>query len=543
MTRDRTIKFTCIPKSSSLFLDYLYDFPKVTPFFCNPFSLDSFKKEYGSLNSLDLTHRRELCDILEEQNRSFRAGARTFENISHLRNTDCFAVVTGQQVGLFTGPAYTIYKALTAVKLATHYSCRGVQAVPLFWMATEDHDVAEVNHCYVADGDGALHKVQYDTRIEDLQRPVGQIAFSDSIGNVVASFLETLPSSEFKGEIAERLTLCYRSENTFASAFGEIFSYLFSNYGLILIDPQDVRLKHLVRPFFRTVLQKSREFQDLLAARSQQLITSGYHAQVVIDEDATLFFLEEEGKRRALVREKDHFRAKGSDHLLTVKELLLIIQDSPQRISPNVILRPVTQDHLLPTLSYVAGPSEIAYLAQAGALYGELKRKMPVIFPRSSFSILEKKISKVLEKYRLSFCDLFEGNEAILKRIIENTLDQETAEKFGQIENSFAGMLAELESPLRKVDPTLVDALKTAQQKIQYQISHLRTKFIHAETKHDEIVIKQIEKTLAILFPQKTLQERRLNIFYFLARYGMDFLAQLYEEIDLTDPDHRLLYL
>jgi bacillithiol biosynthesis cysteine-adding enzyme BshC len=542
MTKDRTISFNCIPKTSPLFLDYLYHFSKVQPFFSSWYSLDFFKRENVSGSPIEMGHRLRLCEILQDQNKSYGAGTRTLENLGRLKDKDCFAVVTGQQVGLFTGPAYTIYKALTAVKLAAHYACRGVKAVPIFWMATEDHDIAEVDHCALLDGDSVPLHVQYETGPQDSHKPVGKVVFSSSIEPPLARFLEALPNSEFKQEIAAKLADSYKPGNTFGSAFGQMMSYLFSNYGLILIDPQDERLKHLGKPVFERVLLSSQECHTLLADRNRRLIASGYHAQVLVEEDATLLFLEENARRKALVRENGQLKTKGSDQHFTIEELSLLIRQSPQKLSPNVLLRPVIQDFLLPTLAYVAGPSEIAYLAQVAPLYEVLGKKMPIIFPRSSFSIIEKKISKVLERYQLRFCDLFQGSEAVMKMIIEKTLDQTVAQKFEQIEEEFKRRLGELEMPLKKVDQTLVDALKTTQQKVQYQIAHLRTKLVHAEAKHNEIVTRQVEKTLAILYPLKSLQERQINIFYFLSRYGMDFLAQLYEEVDLSDPDHRLLY-
>src|SRR3974377_1026395 len=161
MSRIATVRFDCFPKTSTLFLDYLYNFPKVKHFFPFAYSLEAFRKESLAPGGHDLPHRAGLCEILEDQNRTFGAGERTLENIARLRDSDCYAVVTGQQVGLFTGPAFTIYKALTAIKLATHYACRGVKAVPVFWMATADHDLAEINHTSVLDSDSVLQAVRY----------------------------------------------------------------------------------------------------------------------------------------------------------------------------------------------------------------------------------------------------------------------------------------------------------------------------------------------------------------------------------------------
>jgi len=312
---------------------------------------------------------------------------------------------------------------------------------------------------------------------------------------------------------------------------------------LILIDPQDEKLKQLVKPVFETVISHGQKGRAKVMERSQRLLAEGYQAQVQVEEDTSLLFVEDGGKRKALIRENGLFKIKGEDSALPPEELLLWAQQSPQRMSPNVLLRPVVQDYLLPTFTYVAGPSEIAYLAQAAPLYEFLGGKMPIIFPRSSFSVIEKKTGKILERYRLDFCDLFQGAEAVMKIIIEKTLDQTLAQKFDQIDEVFDQKLAELEDPLKKIDQTLAEALKTTRQKIQYQVAHLRTKFVHAQARHNDIVTKQIEKALSILYPQKSLQERRLSIFYFLSRYGTDFLAQLYEEIDLSDQDHRLLHV
>jgi bacillithiol synthase len=540
MTKDR-IHFKDIPKTSAFFLDYLHDFSKLAPFFPFPYDLDHFRKEAGS--DVALPHRHELCQILEKQNRSFGAGVRTQENLEKLQDRDCFAVVTGQQVGLFTGPAYTIYKALTAVKLAAHYACRGIKVVPIFWMATEDHDLAEVDHSHVIDNDSHLQLVRYESGPEDAAKPVGKVRFSQAIEPCLQQFLASLPSSEFKIDIETRLSSAYRPTKTFSEAFGEVLSYLFSNYGLILVDPQDETLKRLGEPIFEKILLNGNRYQSVIQSRSDQLIAAGYHAQVTVEEESTGLFFEDEGKRRALIRDDGFLKIKGTPHRLPVTHFQEVLKESPWKFSPNVLFRPLMQDLLLPTLAYVAGPSEVAYLAQIGPLYEEFGRKAPIIFPRFSFSVVERKIGKILEKYQLNFEDIFLGNEALIKKVVEQNLDQSLAAKFSALEQEFGGKLGELEGPLKAVDATLAEALRTTQQKVQYQVAHLRTKFVHAETRHQETLTKQIDKALAILYPLKTLQERRINIFYFVARYGMDFLAQLNEEIDLTDPDHRLFFV
>lgn len=536
------VHFKDIPKTSALFLDYLHRFSNLAAFFPFPYALDLFRKE--ALAGVSLPHRQQLCQILERQNRTFGAGARTLENLGKLRKANCFAVVTGQQAGLFTGPAYTVYKALTAVKLAAHYACRGMNVVPIFWMATEDHDLAEADHTYTIDNDSRLQLFRYVSGPEAAARPVGKIRFTQAIEPCLRQFLDALPNSEFKVEIESRLSASYRQDRTFADGFGETLSYLFSNYGLILVDPQDEQLRRLVAPFFEKILLDTDRYRSMIRQCSDELIAAGYHAQVAVEEESTGLFFEDEEKRRALTRDgSGAIKVKGTPHWLTVDQFRQTLHECPWKFSPNVLFRPLIQDLLLPTLACVAGPSELAYLAQIGPLYEEFGRKPPIVFPRFSVSVIERKIGKILEKYQLGFTDAFLGSEALIQKVVEQNLDRSLAERFTALEQEFGRQLANLEPVLKAVDPTLADALRTTQQKVQYQVAHLRTKFVHAETRNQETMTKQIEKALAILYPLKTLQERRINIFYFLARYGMDFLARLYEQIDLTDPDHRLFFV
>ncbi|MEW5974870.1 MAG: bacillithiol biosynthesis cysteine-adding enzyme BshC [Acidobacteriota bacterium] len=542
MTRDTKINFRCIPKTSALLLDYLYQFPRLEPYFSYPYSLDSFRRDQMTDGHLRAEDRERLCEALLDQNRGFGAGERTLENIQRLKDLDCVAVVTGQQAGLFTGPAYTVHKALTAIKLSLHYGCRGLKAVPVFWIATEDHDVAEVDHCYLADENGIV-RVHYESNPDDLQRPIGSLPFGPTIEDILQQFLAVLPDSEFKPELESWLKDSYRPGNTFGQAFAQVFSRLFSNYGLILLDPRDRRFRESLQPLFKRVLHSCARYREELKERNRGLVASGYHAQVELDDDSTFLFVETRGRRQPLLQRNGRLVVRGSEDSKTVEEVDQWLENSPEVFSPNVVLRPLAQDTLLPTLTYVAGPSEIAYLAQVEPLYRDQDRKMPIVFPRASFSVIERKAAKVLDKYRIQFCDVFQGAETVFRKVIETTVDQSIAKRFDQIDQDFNRMLSELEVPLRSVDPTLAEALKTTQQKVLYQVTNLRTKFIHAESRHHDVLTRQIERVLSLLYPLKAPQERRLNIFYFLSRYGMDFLAQLFDEIDLTDPDHRLLYL
>ncbi len=541
MAKSVGLSFERIPKTPALLLDYLYHAEKVRALFPGVSGSEfSGTPEPGGAWPR-LPHRAALVETLKRQNRLWGASAKTMENLDRLAGDRCRAVVTGQQVGLFTGPSYTIYKALTAVKLAEAYRRRGVEAVPIFWMATEDHDLEEVGRTWILAADSTLKSVQFAQESEGNRLPVGPIAFGPSIAGHLDQFLQGLPESEFKPVLAARLKRVYREGNTFGEAFAEVVSFLLSEYGLILLDPREPTLKKMAQPVFLQVAEAWETLDELLGSRNRQLAGAGYSPQVGREAGTSFLFWEQAGKRRGVVGTREGFSLRGNSEVLP--DLRGLIEREPEQVSPNVLLRPVVQDFLLPTLAYVAGPSEIAYHAQISPLYHALGRVMPPVVPRAGFTVIERRMQKLLAKYRLEFCDLFRGSQALLKQIVEGTVNQEVGNRFDRLERAIDSRLGAMEEPLKSVDPTLVGALGTVRKKIQYQLENLRSKFVSAESRQREILTRQVDSLLMTLYPSGGFQERHINIFYFLSRYGPEFLDQLYDAIDLSDPDHRLIYL
>lgn len=541
MAKSVGLSFERIPKTPALLLDYLYHTEKVQSFF--PWISGS---EYSGTPEPGgpwprLAHRAALVEALKRQNRRWGASAKTMENLDRLAGDRCRAVVTGQQVGLFTGPAYTIYKALTAVKLAEAYRRRGVEAVPVFWMATEDHDLEEVGRTCILAADSTLESVQFAHESEGNRLPVGPIAFGPSIAAHLDRFLQGLPDSEFKPVLAARLKRVYREGNSFGEAFAEVVSFLLSEYGLILLDPRDPSLKKMAKPVFLQAAEGWEKLDELLGDRNRQLAGAGYSPQVSREAGTRFLFWEQDGERRGVVGAREGFSLRGNSELLP--DFRGLIERAPEQVSPNVLFRPVVQDFLLPTLATVAGPSEVAYHAQISLLYQALGRVMPPVVPRAGFTVIETRMQKLLAKYRLEFCDLFRGSQALLKQIVEGTVNQEVSDSFDRLESAIDRRLGEMEEPLKSVDPTLVGALGTVRKKIQYQLENLRSKFVSAESRRREILTRQVDNLLTTLYPSGGFQERHVNIFYFLSRYGPEFLEELYDAIDLSDPDHKLIYL
>jgi bacillithiol biosynthesis cysteine-adding enzyme BshC len=544
--RVETLPFERIPNQTRLFLDYLRDplalrrfYPSAVRFHHElaeraPEVLDSYK-----------TDRRALCDALEAMNRSWGATDETLANIARLREADCLAVVSGQQAGLFTGPLYTIYKALSAVKLAGCLTQRGTAAVPVFWIATEDHDFAEVATAEFIGCDCRLASVGVPPAMHAENEPVGSVRLDDSIGETIKRLLDVLPSTEFIPEIESLLRETWKPGTGYGEAFARMMTRILGRYGLILLDPLDASLKQLAAPLYAEAARHAPLIASALVERSRELEAAGYHAQVATSENAFPLFLHtENGTRHAVTRTSDgHYKMKNTREEYTAEELSLMAEREPQKFSPNVTLRAVVQDYLLPTVAYFGGAAEIAYFAQTAEVYRVLSRPATPILPRASLTVVERHTWRTLERYGLSLSDLFEGVDAVLARVVEEHLGTETAQTFDRTEESINRELNALEEQLRGVDPTLADALETGRRKINYQLEGLRSRFHRAQMGRDRAAHRQLERAFAALYPDKTLQERHINITSLLARHGSYVVNWVYDAINLGSPDHQIVYL
>jgi bacillithiol synthase len=544
--RVETVPFEAIPHQSRLFLDYLRDplalrrfYPSAVRFHHElpervPLVLDAYK-----------TDRTALCDALEDMNRAWGATNETLANIERLRDPASVAVVSGQQAGLFTGPLYTIYKALTAVKLAGCLAQRGTAAVPVFWIATEDHDFAEVATAEFIGCDCRLASVEVPAALHHADTPVGSVVLDASIEETIARLLEVLPETEFTPEVAALLRESWSQGRSFGEAFARMMTALVGCYGLVLLDPLDARLKTLAAPLYAEAARRAPQIAQAVETRSRELEEAGYHAQVMASAGSFPLFLHtEDGARHAVVRNADgRYQAKATGETYTAEELAQWAQAEPQRFSPNVTLRAVVQDYLLPTVAYFGGAAEIAYFAQTAEVYRLLDRPATTILPRASLTIVERRTGRTLERYGLRLTDLFAGFDEVIARVVEEHLGAETAQAFNHTEEAVKRELDALQEQLRSVDPTLADALETGRRKINYQLEGLRTRFHRAQMQRDRAAHRQLERALATLYPHKSLQERHINVTSFVARHGLYFIKWVYDAINLGSSDHQVVYL
>lgn len=537
------VRFTEIPRASRLFTDFLYDYDKVARFYTDHGRASSPLVEHARRVGAKEFDRNRVADALERINRRAGSSDLTFKHIEMLRRPGSVAIVTGQQAGLFTGPVYTIHKALTVIKLAACLREQGIEAAPVFWIASEDHDYEEVNHCRVVDNDGRLTQVRYEPSERKQDAPVGRVRIDSDIRQTIDEFMAQLPQSEFKAQIEGDISQSYAEGTLFAEAFARLMARLFKDYGVVLLDPLDEELKQVVAPLYSQAIEKSSEIAHALVTRSRELERAGYHAQVHVSEDMVPLFIMDEGRRLAMTQSEGRFFVKGSDRSFSKQELVELALRCPNCFSPNVTLRPIAQDYLLPTAAYVGGPAEIAYFAQIRAVYETLGRFEPCVLPRASFTIIEGRHQKILKKHKLELKDFFDGLHAAITKVVEHSLDKETANTFAETERLIAEQLEKLESSLRRADATLSPTVKRASEKIFYQIEHLRTRFIHASARREENAFRQVERAYTTLMPDKNLQERELNVFYFLSRYGHSLIDELLRAAEIGYSNHKLVYI
>jgi bacillithiol biosynthesis cysteine-adding enzyme BshC len=544
--RVETLPFERIPHQTKLFLDYLSDPVALRRFYPSAVRFHhELPQRTPEVLAAQQVDRSRLCDALQEMNSGWGAGAETLANIELLRDADCLAVVSGQQAGLFTGPLYTIYKALSAVKLAACLRQRSTKAVPVFWIATEDHDFPEVAKAKFIGRDCRLASVEVPQELHSEGQPVGQVRLDESIESVVAKSLELLPISEFTDDLEALLRDSWKPGRSYSEAFARMMTALLGHHGLIFLNPLDQKLKKLAAPLYAGAAAKAQEIASAVEARSRELAEAGYHAQVLASSSSfPLFMHDESGARHALTRtEEGKYKAKDLEPEYTSEELAQWAASEPERFSPNVTLRAVVQDYLLPTISYYGGAAEIAYFAQTAEVYRVLERPVTPILPRSSLTMIERHTSRVLERYGLTLEDLFAGPESVLTRVVEEHLGADTAQTFSETESSVNQELDRLKEKLRSVDPTLADALETGRRKINYQLDGLRSRFHRAQMARDEALQRQLERAFDQLYPNKELQERHINITSLLARHGRYVIDWIYNAINLGSTEHQMVYL
>jgi len=539
-----SIKIDKIKDSSRLYIDYLYHFDKLKRYYASDYRslIDS---GYLSAREIEGSTFAKTAEILRDKNRKWSNLSAIREGLKQLNQKGAKVVVTGQQLGLLTGPLYTIYKALAAVKLASYINSRFDQPVaPIFWLEGEDHDLTEANKICMLDLQNKPHKLQLEGFPSKNRVPVGELHISEGIEDLLQSLEEINPNSEFNSTFLQMVKESYTPSALWKDSFSRLIIRLLGKYAPLLIDASDKRWKQLTRPIFEKAILYADEISKIIQKNNEQLKKDGYQLQVKFNLSSTNLFLKVEGAKYLLQTEgKGYFILKGEGKRFSQDALLKLVEEEPERFVPNVLLRPIVQDYLLPTLAYVAGPAEIAYFSQIKPLYNFFGVEMPYIFPRPSLTLVEKKIDKVIKKLKIDLNEFFTNPEIIIEKIMNERAGKPIDEPFTRAEEELQSLIEKLRKVLISIDSTLNVPLQKAAMKMRYQLSSLRNKYLKASRKAYQTEIEQIEKLKNNLFPWDDLQERCLNIIPFLTRYGHSLVDKIYDNIELDNLEHKLIYL
>jgi len=525
-----------LPGTTRLYSTFLSDFSSVSNFYRHPPTAAGIDEAVREVQVEDSV-RRAVVDVLRKQNRTFAGDERTTQNLDRLRD-GAVAVVTGQQVGLFGGPAYCIYKALTAIHVARELTERGVNAVPVFWLATEDHDLAEVNHCFFPKR-GGFQRLDLPPS-GPTGRRVGDVRLGSDVREL-STQLDSLLEGASAGEIGRWITESYTPEDTFGSSYGKLMTRIFAGRGLIFLDPMSPELHRLSVPVMKRAVKEHMELSAELVARSAALEKAGFHAQVKVTEQSTLLFRMVNGQRMPIHPLKD--RLVAGDKTESVEETVKALEERPEDFSPSALLRPVIQDALLPTVAYIAGAAEVAYQAQTSLVYEKLLGRAPAILPRASFTLVPSHIANLLKKYNLSAVNILQGRHKLRARLESEALPAALTAKFEEGEQAIKNLLESLREPLSKLDQTLLGALDTSSEKMLYQFHGLRTKAGRAEGFRTGVINTHENEIVSSLLPNNALQERSFGLLTFLASDGPGLLDFLGSHIKTGTGEHCFLYL
>ena len=493
-------------------------------------------------------HRDAVADVLAEQNRAWGSGDAVLDAVETLRRPESVVVVTGQQLGLFGGPLYTVYKARTAVRLAARLAKEtGRPVVPVFWLADEDHDFAEVHRAAFADGEEVRYCGYDDGASPEADRgAVGRIVLDEAAtGRALAELERALPDGAGRADALALAREAYAPGRTMRDAFAGLLRMLVPD--VVLMSADDARLKELAAPLFAREIRRWRETERLLAERSEALVEAGFHAQV--SPSPVNLFVMGEGTRAQVDPAGDGFALRGTGDVLSPDDLLARLEHDPASVSPNVVLRPLLQDTLLPTAAYVAGPGEAAYFAQLGPVYEAFGVPMPVIEPRLSLTVVEPGVAKILDRYDLSVPDLAgqpgggpqETLHALWRRFALDASDRDLDAAFATARRAVLDAIDALDPVATEVDTALASTVGAARRKIEKALGVLEEKTIRLEKRNHEVVRQRLARAQAALWPDGHLQERWLGPLGVVARHGLGALTDLVDAVPLDATVHYVV--
>jgi len=501
----------------------------------DPFDLDTSVAVAEALKARDYP-REELVRRLVDYNQELGAGEATLRNIDALKKPGTFVVCTGQQPTVLLGPLFTIYKVISCLALARRLSAHAedLTFIPMFWCASEDHDLEEMNHIHLPGPEGEVLRLKIDLLNDG--RPAEQVRVDDAIRRILVSAVETLPDSEFKEEVVALFEP--EPRDTLGTWFNRILLSLFSDDGLVVLEPH--LLRDLSAPVIEAELEGANESARILAEAGAKLAKMNFAPAFDGKRKVHCFYIGD--NRRARIKYYADFCILGEDRV-DRREIPFHLQEHPERFSPDAALRPVVQGAVLPVTTYVAGPGEVAYYAQLKELHKHFGVPMPVIYPRASVTLIEGFVSRAIEKYGLAVDRLFVG-EAEREAILEGTSrGQELAASLEKHIEETAKHLDALESEVSEFDPGVSRVVRKIHGRIDRDLNYLKRRVANAIDEAAGVGRRQLSKLFANTYPKELPQERVYNVLHYLVKYGPDLPRGLLQSLGEGSREHLVYRL
>jgi bacillithiol biosynthesis cysteine-adding enzyme BshC len=537
------VPFDSFGSFSTLYADYCARFGRVASFYARDWT-SAADRRAAVVEAAGVPREREtLVRVLREQQPTWGPDDAALRSVERLSDPSSAVVVTGQQVGLFTGPMYTVLKAMTTVLLARRLEEEtGRPVIPVFWLGSEDHDLDEMAGVGVPEGDGVL-----DLRYTGHVLPpggnlgsVGPLPFDPSVAEVVDRLDTLLPPSDFHDDLVRAVREAYAPGMSFRDAFGRLLRRMLPDQGLVLMSADHPELKRLSLPLW---MKEIRDGEGLMAGLGEATarLESTYHAQVHVSP--TNLFVMHEGSRLPIDLEGGRYRVRGTDQAWSRDELLRLMESETGRFSPNVVMRPLTQDLLLPTAAYVGGPGEVAYFAQYRDAYEWAGLPMPVIWPRASVTLVERRVRRSMDRLGRGIPDFSGDVEALFSELVLEQLDFDLEARFDEAAGHLDQAVTGLKETLTEVDPSLEKTVEATRAALLKEMERLRERVVRSERRRQEDLRAHVDKVAGALFPGGGFQERVVTPLWFLNKYGPDFFVRLMEQIDVGSGRHQVVDL
>jgi bacillithiol biosynthesis cysteine-adding enzyme BshC len=525
--------------SSALFRDYVASRARALEFFACDWSAEAALEAARRTVAHDRP-RAAVAEALVSQQRE-RGATAAASAAQSLADARCLAVVTGQQPVLFGGPMLVLYKALAIKRLAAILSERwDGPVVPVFWIASDDHDFEEFRKVTVVDAEGRPATIQYAPHDDPDGKPAARIVFDETIVETVSALRSSLPRTTHHDELVARISAAYQPGRTLSESFGLLLAGLLPD--VVLLEPGDVALKSLMTELFTWEIRERSPVSRLAAVVGESLRAAGYHEQVHLRAGYLNLFYSEDGTRRALAAHEDEIEVRGSERRLPLEGISSLVRERPDHWSPGALLRPLAQDLVLPTVAYVGGPAEIAYHAQLGSAYRALGIPRPLIFPRPSVTLLTSANARVLESEQVSLTQALGDAE----RLLSNRAQQEHPEMeaaFSSARRALEREMSSIRNVVSAIDPTLDAASETTLGRAWHPIATLHEKAVRAAKRREHTRAERLRRVHEALLPESELQERRVAMCSYIARYGPSLIGDLEARMDVWARTHQVIEL